>query len=458
VAKNDNDGASRMPGKISSCATALMAALVVPLVPAVSFAQAISGSGASAEPGREASTSKVAASIDSTGDDQGGIQDQTLVANQYQPQGIKVGQFLIFPDASLAEASDSNIYAVENDVKSDWITKVNPKARVESQFKRHALNFGVDLEHEMYAKHTDDDQTNVRLNANGRYDLTNDSELNFASFVGWVHEDRGSPDAVNGKEPTPYMLATLDAGGKTTQGRWLYALSGNGKRYDFDNVSTSAGTTIDNDNRDRDEMSLTGRVGYEFVPGYFALGQLTGDKVSYDDSVNAGGVDRSSTGYNAQTGIGVDVTQLIRGDFLVGYFSTDVDDPSASDPSGLSVKAVFNWTPTKQTLVVPSLSREAMETTKANSSAMVRTGASVLVRHELRRNIIVSAYAGADHDEYEGLDGDAWTYQGRGSATYAFNENLYTGLDLSIRDKQQDDNLGTNYTETVIMARIGVRM
>ena len=447
-----------MPAKISSCATALMAALVVPLVPAVSFAQAISGSGASAEPGREVSTSNVAASIDATGEDQGGIQDQTLVANQYQPQGIKVGQFLIFPDASLAESYDSNIYALEDDVKSDWITKVNPKVRAESQFKRHALNFGVDIDHQMYAKHTDDDQTNVRLNANGRYDLTSNSELDIASFVGWVHEDRGSPDAVNGKEPTPYMLATLDAGGKTTQGRWVYALSAGGKRYDFDNVDTSAGTTIDNDNRDRDEMSLTGRVGYEFVPGYFALGQLSGEKVSYDDAVNAGNVDRSSTGYVAQTGLGVDVTQLIRGDFLVGYFSTDVDDPSVSDPSGLSVKAVFNWTPTKQTLVVPSLSREAMETTKRGSSAMVRTGGSVMVRHELRRNIIVSGYIGADHDEYEGLDGNAWTYQGRGSMTYAFNENLYTGLDLSVRDKQQDDNLGNDYVDTIVMARIGVRM
>ncbi len=447
-----------MPGKISPSAAALMAALAVPLVPMVSHAQAVSGAGASAEPGREVSTSKVAASIDATGEDQSSAVDQGLVANQYQPKGVKVGQFLIFPDASLAEAYESNIYALEDDVKSDWITKINPKVRAESQFARHSLNFGVDVEHQIYAKHSDDDQTNVRLTGDGRYDLTSNTELNVSTFVGWVHEDRGSPDAVNGKEPTPYMLANLDAGGKTTQGQWVYSLSGNGKRYDYDNVTTSAGTTIDNDNRDRDEYSLTGRVGYEFVPGYFALGQLTGKNVSYDDAVDAGGIDRSSKGYNAQAGLGVDVTQLIRGDFLVGYFDTNVDDPSVSDPSGLSIKAVFNWTPTKQTLVVPSLSREAMETTKGGSSAMVRTGTSVLVRHELRRNIIVSGFAGVDHDEYEGLDGDAWTYQGRGSVTYAFSENLYTGLDLSLRDKRQDDNLGTDYTDTVVMARIGVRM
>ncbi len=223
-------------------------------------------------------------------------------------------------------------------------------------------------------------------------------------------------------------------------------------------MNTSSGVEIDNDNRDRTELGARARAAYEMFPGYFAVGEIGGNLREYDSDENAGGFDRSSDGFYAHGGIGLDLSRLVRGDFLVGYFSQDYDDAALSDPSGVSVQSVFNWTPSKMTLVVASLRRDVSETTNTAASAIIRSSASLLVRHELRRNLVLSLSGQASYDEYDGVDGDSFTHVTRGSATYAFNERVYSSLEVIYSERSVDGTVTTPYDQLTASIRFGIRM
>lgn len=409
------------------------------------------------DPRRQENTSKVAAEIEVANPSAPG-QDEALIHDAYQPQGIEAGSFLIFPDLSVGEAYNSNIYATETDVRSDFITRLKPSFVARSRYDRHMLNFTGEVEQLIYKEYSDDNQLNAKLGSNGRLDIGSSSELTALLSGIRAHEDRGSPDATNGREPTAYNTVEAQLGGKTTAGRWVYALNGLHRTTIFEDGETDAGTPIDNGQRDRSLYEVTGRVAYEMFPGYFAVGQLSSNWREYHESVNAGGFDRSSSGYAGQVGIGVDLSRLVRGDFLVGYFDQDYNDPGLQDPSGLSIQSILNWTPTRSTLVVGSLRRDVAETTDTTASSIVRTTGSVLVRHELRRNIVVSASGRVSYDEYEGVDAETTSYDTRASVTYAFNPNLYTSADVAYVQREVDGPISNPYDQVVTSIRIGLRM
>lgn len=420
-------------------------------------AQAQTQSTTGVDPRRQENTSKVAAEIESR-EPQGSVADQDRADDAYQPKGVKLGSYLAFPDFSIQESYNDNIYATENDARGDFITKLTPSVKLRSQFDRHMLNFAGEIEQLLYKKYDDDNQFNATASVDGRLDIGASSELTAFTTAYRQHEDRASPDAVDGEEPTPYLGSTTRIGGKTVDGRWVYTLGGSLQTLDYEDVQSSDGSTISNDGRDRKVYETTARVGYEMFPGYFAVSELSANWRAYDQSVNAGGVDRSSNGYRAEAGVGVDLSRLIRGDFLVGYLSQNYDDPTLTDPSGFSVQSVFNWTPTAQTLVVLGLKREVVETTNATASAIFRNGSSVLFRHEIWRNLIASAFGRVDYDQYEGRDGDSWTYEARSSITYVLNPNVYTSAELSYRQRDASGGVANSYDQTVASVRLGLRM
>lgn len=433
-----------------------VAAGLMPLcLPALAQQPAVSTNGV--DPRRQGNASKVAAEIESR-EPQGSVADQGRVDDAYQPKGVKLGSFLLFPDFSIREAYNNNIYATRNDYRGDFITTLNPSVKLRSQFDRHMLNFSGELEQNLYKAYNDDNHLNLRSSVDGRFDVGSTTELTGFFSLYRQHEDRASPDAVAGEKPTPYLGSTTRLGGKTVDGRWVYTLNGAAQTYDYESVQTSSGTTISNDGRDRKEYEAAARVGYEMFPGYFVLSELSVNERAYDRSINVGGVDRSSSGYRAEAGVGVDLSRLVRGDFLVGYLGQDYEDPTLSDPSGLSLQSVLNWTPTPQTLVVFSLKREVAETTNATASSIMRNSSSVLVRHELRRNIIASVFGRVDYDQYEGRNGKSWTYETRGSLTYVFNPNVYMSGELSYRQRDADGGVANNYDQTIAFVRAGVRM
>ncbi|WP_159107428.1 outer membrane beta-barrel protein [Azospirillum sp. B506] len=390
-------------------------------------------------------------------DKDGGKDDEKQVDDSYQPKGIELGSFLLLPQIEVSEGYNSNIYARATDRKSDFTTRITPEFQLRSRFANHMLNISARAEQSLFATYTDDNHLDASTNIVGRYDFSREWEANGSFDAYQAYEDRGSPDAVNGKSPTPTYGFGGRTGTKFQVGRYTFSSEINGARRMFGNVDTSAGTTINNSDRDRNEFGAMGRGSYELFPGYAAVAQVEVNRRQYDSSRDRAGYNRSSSGWRAETGIGVDITQLVRGDFLIGYLKQDYEDSRFKDPSGLAVKSVLNWTPNRMTVVALSLERSVQETTTVNASGMVHSGASVLIRHEMQRNIILTGTASAFQDEFKGANQTNWTYDARARAVYALQPELYVGGELGFR-RRTSDKTDVGFSQGVALLRIGARM
>lgn len=375
----------------------------------------------------------------------------------YQPKGVELGQFLLLPKMEVDEVFNNNIYSTTDDTKSDFITVARPELVLNSRFDRHMLNVAVTAENYSYAAHNAEDHFDTRAYVAGRLDVSSDSEINGLAQYAKRVEDRGSPDEAGGREPTETYVTEGQLGAKHRFGAFVLSGEGNAKRLEFSNVEGANGATLSNADRERDEFSGAVRGLYEMFPSYGAVLEVGGNKREYRLNRDRNGYDRSSTGQHVLTGVAVDVSSLVRGDFLVGYMRQNYNDAQLRDVSGPMVRATFNWTPTPQTLIVPSLEHSVAETTSRNVSGLKRLSANVLARYELRRNVLLSGFAGLSRDKYEGTDqstvfGETW-----GRVSYAFNPNVYVAGQVGYKQKEVD-NIAGEYDQTTFMLRLGLQL
>jgi len=389
--------------------------------------------------------------------DKSGNADAGRVDEAYQPKGLEVGQFLLLPKIEFGTAYNDNVFASKSDLRGDFLTRITPEAELRSRFSTHQLNFVARAEQTIYQKYDDDNTLELFGAGNGRFDISRDWELYGNASAYRRFEDRGSPDGVGGKKPTKVHGADARAGSKAKLGRYTFEGDVGAERSTYGDAETSTGTLINNSDRDRVKVGARGRASYEMFPGYAAVVEFSGNQTRYDEASDDNGFRRDSQGYRALAGIGIDLTDLVRGDFLVGYLKQDYEDDRFKDPAGLALRAQLNWTPSRMTIIVPSLERVVQETTLIGASSIVHLSANVLIRHELERNIVLTLTAGASQDDFEGTDQRNRTYEGRLRGIWALAPEYYVGAEVGHRYRTSNvDTAG--FSQTVVMARLGLRM
>lgn len=389
--------------------------------------------------------------------DGAGKDDSDRVNESYQAKGIEAGSFLFFPKLEVDGLYNSNVFAEETNKKSDTILRIAPDFQFRSRFTRHELNIAAKAERYIYDTYSSDDRTDLSSNVEGRLDIERSWEATLDLDAYKRAEDRGSPDAVVGVKPTSTYGLSANVGTRKEQGRFIFAAEGSFSRRTFDNVETSTNTVINNHDRDRWEYIGRLRGEYAVYDVISVVGVAELNQRDYDDRLDDNGFARSSDGFRLETGISVDISQLLKGDVTAGYFEQDYDDPRFKSPSGFGFRARLNWTPSRMTVVVPSLEREVDETINQNVSSLIRTSGGVLIRHELQRNIVLTASGNIRHEKYEGTAERAWNYETRFRGTYAFTPEFFTAGEVAYRDRNST-RVNGSYGQWTMMLRVGARI
>lgn len=386
-----------------------------------------------------------------------GKSDAEMVDDAFQAKGMELGQFLLLPKIEVGEQYNSNVFAQKWNPQFDTVTVVRPEVKLRSRFVEHALNFGMFAEDYRYSRFSGDDRTDFTSYVDGRYDFSSDTVLNQYSQVSFGHEDRTSPDAVNGTSPGKTFSSTNRTSLEHKGARFKLLGELGYDRKEFGSVTASSGTTINAGDRDRWEYLARQRASYEMFPGYSALVEVSENIHDFDSTSDRNGYNRSSSGYRVETGFAVDISKLIRGDFLLGYMQQNYQDSRFKDPKGLAMRAAFNWTPTKMTTVMPALERSVTDTTTAQVSGITHNMASLTVKHEFARNMIYTGFGSASYDQNVGLNGqDYWTYEVGNILTYAFMPELYVSGEVKYKNK--DSELTTSsFSQTIMMVRLGLQ-
>jgi hypothetical protein len=326
---------------------------------------------------------------------------------------------------------------------------------VESNWGRHALNLRTGAEAGFYLDNDDENFLDGFALLDGRLDVVRETFV--FGGLGWRHrhEDRGSPDDVAGEEPTEYDMYSANLGAFRGRGRISARLDGNVDRFDFHDVDAAGGGEIDQDDRDRVQYLLTGRVGYEYLPDTEAFVRVSGRMRNYDE-VDENGLDRDSVGYAAVIGTDLDFTGKVSGEVFVGSQHTTYDDEELNDIDGLAAGGSLLWNITGLTSLRGFLEVSTEETTQANASGYLATRLGASVEHELMRNVLLGAGVTVGRDDYEGINREDDIFTGLLSARYLINRNFYAGAEFTHRTRNSDT--ADEFSQNVILFRVGAQL
>ena len=355
----------------------------------------------------------------------------------YDGIGQRIGSFLVFPEVEVGLRYDNNLHREENDRTSASITSLRPRIRIGSQWSNHELSIDAGVEADVHSRHGREDTTDWFAHADGRVDLTRDANLSIRLGVEGSHEDRADPDSTALQDP----LSRVRGSGSLRAFWRLNRLSLTGEAslaaLSWDDVAATGSDSFRHDERDRNELDLTVRAGWEIVPEYEAFVRMKHNERRYRRSL-AFGFDRDSRGWEVVAGTALDLGGVVFGEVFVGYVTQDYDAAALPSIDDSIFGGSLDWNVTPLTTISGSLEQTVEEST-LSASGLVSTRSRLGVDHELRRNLILGAELAFTREDYEGVTRDddredELVEVGLG-ATWLLNPYVHLDFDLRLRTR-----------------------
>ncbi|MEZ5856136.1 MAG: outer membrane beta-barrel protein [Hyphomicrobiaceae bacterium] len=372
----------------------------------------------------------------------------------YDPIGIKVGSFLLFPEATIDIAATSNLFRTQSGQKGDVALETAPSARLVSDWSRHALELSLRSVDSFHNRYPSEDDRAWTAEARGRLDITR--RTNIEAFVGHdvTQDSRGSVNSTADINGRPDI--TTDRTGVTLNHRFnrlSLQLRGAVTDRTVDPVSGSADTTSDRDYTER-EGAL--RAQWEFKPTLSVFGEAGVNEYDYKRSSLSDGISRNSSGERYRVGVSFGNTaQVLRGEVSIGTARQDFDDTRLPTLKGVIVDANLGWRINALTSLRLTARSDLGESTVAGAGGAMTRSIGGEVRHAFRRHLIATAGVTYARSDYAGADLVEQTVTTNAGLEYYLNREItlfgrYTHIDYDTT------NIGADYS--VDEVRVGVRL
>lgn len=372
----------------------------------------------------------------------------------YDAIGINTGGFSVFPRLDARTVYTSNVFASERREQSDVFLALDPTVEVRSNWGRHQLQADAGLRLRRYSDWGSEDQDGWFARALGRLDVYGESYLNGLLEAERIYEERGAEDAPgNAAEPLPIDIWGVAVRGVAQFNRARLSGGVHYRELDFENVRAIGGGTLDTSGRDRTTTTVDVKGEWGVSPDTAAFAQLTFTDIDYWEEGLLFGPSRDSEETAVLVGANFDLTALMRGEVGLGYVSRDYVSSSAVE--GFAMRGTVEYFPTQLTTITGTLRRSVEDSVFQSSSGYFATGGSLRVDHELRRNILLMAFADYEHQDFSDVDRTDKVYTISAGLTYLLNRTVGLNANIGHTERQSDgvDRL-RSYSET--RASIGV--
>ncbi len=397
-----------------------------------------SAAGASAQTARGSVASATDANIDNFSRNRN-TSVQQRPRPDYEAPGVRAGAFLVYPRLELSGEFNDNIYATGTGEVDDTILHIRPELAIESNWSQNFLSAYARASLNRYTDNTDENTEEYGFGGTGRVDVNRQSNIGFGAEYLSSFEPRTAPSAPrNAVEPT--ALDTAQAYVSASRSAGYVKLSGRAdwRMFDYEDGRTGLGTIIEQDNRDREVVSLSGRVDFAVSPDTAFFFQATGNQRSYDVASTPLEPNRDSNGAEYLFGANFELSAVVRGEIAAGYIEQSFDEVAFDDVDGFGARAQLEWFPTELTTINIAAGRTVEDTPVATVGAYVSNTASLGIDHELLRNVILNARVTWGRDDYQGVDREDTRIGANIGGTYLINRNLGVNATWSTLDTQSD--------------------
>jgi hypothetical protein len=377
----------------------------------------------------------------------------------YDPIGMRIGDFFWFPHAEVDEVFNSNIFALRSPT-SDFITVLQPGFDLLSSLPRNAINLHAGAAAGFYARNPTQNTATGVVSADGRLDLDAQSGFFGNALLAHLYTPRTSPNSPGGAaEPVTYNNYAAGLGYRQTGLRLGYEADLAVLGTQYNPVPLIGGGTASESAANSIIPQATLRVGYEFIPDYRAYVRASGSVYNYPNTP-PGGVSFNSTVYRVNTGLEILPRHLIYGEVYVGYLTQNFHTsglPSTSTPDA-GGRLVWNVTPRTTLNFNAVRTFQTTNPTSGTGAGYLQSVMTASVDHELRHNILLNAGAGYENDSYQGISRNDNIFSAGAGVRYLLNRNLFLAGSYSYQQRSSSGRAaGTPYSQSVVMLRLGTQ-
>jgi hypothetical protein len=391
----------------------------------------------------------------------------TIAAESYDPKGVEVGSFRLFPDLELDEIYNDNVYAVPTSAgkQGAFIQGIKPSLDLRSDWNVHMLNVYAKAGFGLYS--IDGSLNNfqdVSAGTDGRVDIQRDWNVYGGASWNRRHEERGSPNSVTTSTLpiTIYNQTIGNVGYFQKFNRFSVRLDGRLDNYNYFNNGLGPNEgVITNSDRNRNEWREAARLGYELFPGYEVWVRGSTNQRTYFQ-LDTSGLNRSSTGFDIVGGILLDLGGVTSIEAFAGYLQQTYQTFQFQNVSQPTFGLTGYWNPMHELWVKPFVRRTVEDSALTASAAYINTSGGVDVNYYMRPNIRLDGhgdYSVADYLPSFGTPGNRydqyWTF--RAGLTYFLTPNFYVGPTYQYLNRNSNQ-LNNSYDQNIVMLRLGTRM
>lgn len=329
---------------------------------------------------------------------------------EFDAEAMRVGTILLRPRLDVSASSDSNVFSTEENEQSDIIARIGGTVSARSDWSVHEVGAVITGHQNEYLDIGEESNFDFRSRFFGRLEATRNLSLSGAAWFEDRTESRTElSNSISNNRPIQFNRSGVSGGVRYQNERVLVTADAQIAEWDYEDTDRAGtGEVVDQDFRDHQYQSATLRTSYAVTPDLAIYGQGRLASRDYDNpTINGGQIfNRDTSSFDLQAGIDFELSSLIRGDIGVGYLEEDRDDDSLVDIDGLSVDGELVWFPSRLTTVTFDAYRRTEEQGIIQAPSSTTSSFGARVDHELKRNIIISAFANTRDIGFDGIDRD----------------------------------------------------
>jgi hypothetical protein len=386
-------------------------------------------------------------------------------AENYDPKGVPLGSFKLFPELELGEVYNDNIYATNFGVAgrtASFIQLIKPSLTLRSDWNQHMLNLFAKGNIGLFTASNNPNFTDFSVGTDGRYDIQRDWNVYAGASFNHNHEDPGTPNAAVGAvPPNVYDQIAGNVGYFQKFNRLSMRADGRVDNYNYTNNLTSVNGSLANYFRDRTEWRETLRAGYEIVGDTQVWVRGGMNQRVYLYTPDQSGINRNSKGFDIVAGLQIDFGGITSVEVFAGYLQQNYADGNSKQVSAPTFGLTGFWNPIREVSVRPFIQRTVNDAGITSSAAYLSTSGGLDVDYKVRPNVKLSAHGDYSVADYSVVSQSTNEYDQyltlRASAMYSPNNIFYVGP--SYQYVYKTSNLpNANYDQSIVMLRLGAHL
>jgi hypothetical protein len=312
------------------------------------------------------------------------------------PQGVRDGAFILRPAWEQSIGYDSNVLGGAPPLRS-WMVGTRPSLLASSDWSRDALGLYVAADDRRDLDAPAQSRTDSTASLGGSLDIGRD-RLTLAVAHIDNHEDRTQLDALPTDRPVPFQVDDARASYAWLSGRWTVTPAVEASSWHYDATSI-LGVPASQAYRDRTELLGGTTVSYELAPQRTLVFVTRAIGQDYLHPA-LGAASLNSTGIQALAGFDYDDDALWRFRLLLGAEHRAFAAAVYPARTAAIAEGEIVWMPSGMTTIAATLARSVEDAAQEGVSGFTETTAKLTVDHELRRDLLLHAYAGLQHADF----------------------------------------------------------